>query len=100
MDADKISAMHIEPAPNVLLKIERLREKERRRRAWESMILCLKHVAQVMLLFVMFAGLMIMAMLSLFTDIADDYIGLWSAYLALEICCGIAFALIHLSTYK
>lgn len=100
MDADKISARYIEPAPNVLLKIERLREKERRRRAWENMILSLKHFAQAMLLFLMFAGMMIMSMLSLFTDIADDYIGLWSAYLALEIGCGITFALIHLSTYK
>ena len=98
MHTDKISAMYIEPAPNVLLKIERLREKERRRRAWERLILSLKHVAQAMLLFLMFAGLMIMAMLCLFTDM--DHIGLWSAYLALEICCGITFALIHLSTYK
>lgn len=98
MDADKISAMHIEPAPNVLLKIERLREKERRQRAWESMILSLKHFAQAMLLFLMFAGMMIMAMLCMFTDMEN--IGLWSAYLALEIGCGIIFALIHLSTYK
>lgn len=100
MHTDKISAMYIEPAPNVLLKIERLREKERRQRAWERLILSLKHVAQAMLLFLMFAGMMIMSMLCLFTDIADDYIGLWTAYLAMEICCGIAYILIHFSTYK